>query len=157
MQRFLSALAGVASWVGTVRRAAGGFDYQLDMGGTMSGSMRENCSESGPVSEARAEFGVLFVAGFAEQRPGTAIAAFAGAIYRWLFRWNAGSNLGLASPPALSETVLTSAPGTAGGPAHAELAARMHLSTGEHEARWLLAESSWADLFTPPRFLGSNA
>jgi hypothetical protein len=30
----------------------------------------------------------------------------------------------------------------------------MHLSTGEHEARWLLAESSWADLFTPPRFLG---
>jgi hypothetical protein len=116
--------------------------------------MRENCSESGPVSEARAEFGVLFVAGFAEQRPGTAIAAFAGAIYRWLFRWNAGPHLGPASPPALSETVLTSAPGTAGGPAHAELAARMHLSTGEHEARWLLAESSWADLFTPPRFLG---
>ena len=27
-------------------------------------------------------------------------------------------------------------------------------SSGEGQARWLLAESSWANLFTPPRFLG---
>jgi hypothetical protein len=44
---------------------------------------------SGPISEDCPEFGVLFVAGFADQRPGTAIASFAGALYRWLFRWNA--------------------------------------------------------------------
>jgi hypothetical protein len=30
----------------------------------------------------------------------------------------------------------------------------LRLSTGERGARWLLAESSWAGLFDPPRFLG---
>jgi len=34
---------------------------------------------SGRISEDRSEFGVLFVPGFAEQHPGTAIASFAGA------------------------------------------------------------------------------
>jgi len=100
-----------------------------------------------PVSE----FGVLFVAGFGEQRPGTAIASFASALYRWLFRWNASGTRRSASPPTLSQTALSSA---GGGPAHATLAVPMPLTSGEREARWQLAESSWADLFTPPRFLG---
>jgi hypothetical protein len=108
---------------------------------------------SDPLSEDRSEFGVLFVAGFAEQRPGAAIAEFAGTVYRWLFRWNARPHL-RSAPPTLSETVLDSASGADGGPAHVTLAVPLHLNTGKHDARWLLAESSWADLFTPPRFLG---
>jgi hypothetical protein len=120
----------------------------------MSASIRENCSESGPVSEDRPELGVLFVAGFAEQRPGTAIAAFAGAMYRWLFRWNATSHVAPASLPTLSDTVLASAAGAGDGPAHVTLAVPGYLGTRKPQARWLLAESSWADLFTPPTFLG---
>ena len=120
----------------------------------MSAPVRENCSESASISQDRPEFGVLFVAGFAEQRPGTAITAFAGAVYRWLFRWNARSHAQGASPPTLSDTVLAGAPGADDGPAHVTLAVPAFLGTEKPEARWLLAESSWADLFTPPRFLG---
>jgi hypothetical protein len=109
---------------------------------------------SGPIGEDCSEFGVLFVAGFGEQRPGTAITSFAGAIYRWLFRWNAAPQTWQASPPAFSQTVLSSASSADDGPAHAILTVPLGLSTGKREARWLLAESSWADLFTPPRFLG---
>ena len=107
-----------------------------------------------PISEDCTEFGVLFVAGFAEQRPGTAIASLASALYRWLFWWNAGPHRWPASPPSLGHTVLSGASGADDGPVHVRLAVPLHLSTGEHDARWLLAESSWADLFTPPRFLG---
>lgn len=94
---------------------------------------------SDTVSEGCSEFGVLFVPGFAEQRPGTAIAPFAGVIYRWLFRWNAGPQLWPASPPALSETVLS---GGEGGPAHVTLTVPLLPVTGKSDARWLLAESS---------------
>jgi hypothetical protein len=114
-------------------------------GGSMTGPIDdEDCSE----------FGVLFVPGFTEQRPGTAIASFAGAIYRWLFRWNATPQTWQASPPTLSQAELASAWSADDGPAHATLTVPLGLSTGEREARWLLAESSWADLFTPPHFLG---
>jgi hypothetical protein len=109
---------------------------------------------SGPIGEDCSEFGVLFVAGFAEQRPGTAIVSFAGAVYRWLFSWNATPRTSLASPPALSQTALSGALSANDDPAHAILTVPLGLSTGKREARWLLAESSWADLFTPPRFLG---
>ena len=117
----------------------------------MSGPSGEDCSEPGLIREDCSEFGVLFVAGFAEQRPGDAIAAFANALYRWMFRWNARPHPWSASPPTFSEAALAT---TDDGPAHATLAVPVRLSTGEHDARWLLAESSWADLFTPPRFLG---
>jgi hypothetical protein len=108
---------------------------------------------SGRISEDRSEFGVLFVPGFGEQQPGTAIASLAGAIYRWLFRWNSRPHRWAGSPPVLSDAVLSSTSGT-DEPAHLTLAVPLQLSTGERDARWLLAESSWADLFTPPRFLG---
>jgi hypothetical protein len=97
---------------------------------------------------------VLFVPGFAEQRPGSAIGGFAGAVFRWLFWWNSGSQEKLASPPVLSDTVLSGWSGGDGEPAHLTLAVPLLLSCGERDARWLLAESSWASLFTPPRFLG---
>jgi hypothetical protein len=109
---------------------------------------------SGPIGEDCSEFGVLFVAGFGEQRPGTAIASFAGSLYRWLFRWNARPQGWQGSPPALSHTTLSRVVSADYGPAHATLTVPLGLSTGEREARWLLAESSWADLFTPPQFLG---
>lgn len=120
----------------------------------MSAPVGENCSDSASISQDRPELGVLFVAGFADQRPGTAIAAFAGAVYRWLFRWNAGSGVQWAPPPTLSDTVLANVPSADDGPAHVTLAAPAYLGTEKPEARWLFAESSWADLFTPPRFLG---
>jgi hypothetical protein len=104
------------------------------------------------IGEKCSEFGVLFVPGFAEQRSGGAIESFAAAIYRWLFRWKSSPCEPQASPPVLSETVLY----TAGDePAHLTLAADLHLSTGERRVRWLVAESSWADAFTPPGFLGA--
>ena len=130
--------------VGTVRRLRWQLRYRLGMGGTMSALIRENCSESGPISEDRPELGVLFVAGFAEQRPGTAIAAFAGAMYRWLFRWNATSHVEPTSLPTLSDTVLASAAGADDGPAHVTLAVPGYLGTEKPQARWLLTESSWA-------------
>jgi hypothetical protein len=117
--------------------AAGSLDFRLSMGGTMSG----------PIGEDRSEFGVLFVAGFAEQRPGAAIASFAGAVYRWLFRWNARPHPSSASRPSLSHTVLAGAPDADGGPAHVRLTVPVDLSSGVRDARWLLAESSWAGLF----------
>jgi hypothetical protein len=120
----------------------------------MSGPGVTNCPGSGPGREDRAEFGVLFVAGFGDQRSGTAIAAFAGAVYHWLYRWNARPHQRCATPPSLSNAVLNSAPSADDQPAHVKLAVPLHLSTGSHDANWLLAESSWADLFSPPQFLG---
>jgi hypothetical protein len=68
---------------------------------------------SGRGSEDCAEFGVLYVAGFAEQRPVGAVAAFAGALYRWLYRWNSRPHVWPASPPTLRDTVLSGDQGTA--------------------------------------------
>jgi hypothetical protein len=59
-----------------------------------------------------------------------------------------------ASPPTLSDTVLSGDVGKADEPAHLTLSVPLHLSTGERDARWLIAESSWAGLFRPPQFLG---
>jgi hypothetical protein len=103
------------------------------------------------ISGDRAEFGVLFVDGFREQRPGSAIALLAATLYRWLFYWNAKPD---PHPPVLSEVELSSAGGEDDQPAHLVLSVPLHLSTGDRNARWLLAESSWAELFTEPRFLG---
>jgi hypothetical protein len=88
-----------------------------------------------------------------------AITSFAGALYRWLFRWNARARLGSAWRPVLSDTALSGCSGGDGGPAHVTLAAPVNLNireqgTEKREARWLLAESSWASIFSPPRFLG---
>jgi hypothetical protein len=109
---------------------------------------------SSQMSDECPEFGVLFVPGFAEQRPGSAIASFAAALYRWLFRWNARPDPRSAPLPALSHAVLSGLSETGDEPAHLTLNVPLNLSTGERDARWLLAESSWADLFTPPGFLG---
>ena len=117
------------------------FDHGSDVGGTMSGG----------ISKDRPELGGLFVAGFGEQHPGSAIASLAAALYRRLFRWNAKPHLWPASLPVLSDTVL---PGADGEPAHPTLAVPSQLSTGERGARWLLAGSSWANLFDPPGSVG---
>jgi hypothetical protein len=71
-----------------------------------------------------------------------------------LFQWNFEPGGTLASLPVLTNTVLSSALAADAEPAHLRLAVRLPLSSGARDARWLLAESSWADLFTPPRFLG---
>jgi hypothetical protein len=106
------------------------------------------------VCEERAEFGVLFVDGFAAQGPGSGVASLAAALYRWLFRWNCEQGLWDESAPKLKDAVLSSSEGGVGEPAHLVLDVPLRLSTGEHRGRWLIAESSWADLFAPPQFLG---
>jgi hypothetical protein len=102
------------------------------------------------ITDDRAEFGVLFVNGFREQRPGSAIILLATALYRWLFSWNQRPD----RPPALHEVALARAGHGDDQPAHLTLSVPLHLNTGDRDARWLLAESSWADLFTVPGFLG---
>lgn len=57
-------------------------------------------------------------------------------------------------PPVLSHAVLSGPSERGDEPAHLTLTVPLNLSTGRHDARWLLAESSWADLFAPPGFLG---
>jgi hypothetical protein len=109
---------------------------------------------SSRMSDECVEFGVLFVPGFAEQRPGSAIASFATALYRWLFRWNSRPNPHSTPPPTLSHAVLSGLREAGDETAHLTLTVPLNLSTGERDAHWMLAESSWADLFTPPRFLG---
>ncbi|HLY66001.1 MAG TPA: hypothetical protein VKU60_10750, partial [Chloroflexota bacterium] len=55
----------------------------------------------------------------------------------------------------LSEVVLSETSGEDGPPARLTLSACLHLADDDvRPARWLLAESSWADVFTTPRFLG---
>jgi hypothetical protein len=98
-----------------------------------------------------AEFGVLFVDGIAKHRPGSAVTSLAGALFRWLFRWNQAEGLWVPLAPVLRETVLPPAGGE--DPAHVILEAPLLLSDGERYGRWLLAESSWADTCPPPRFL----
>jgi hypothetical protein len=120
----------------------------------MSAPVMENSPEPGSISQDRPELGVLFVGGFADQRPGTAIAEFGGAVYRWLFRWDARLPKESASPPALSDTVLSGASAAGDDPAHVTLGVPAYLGTEKPKPQWLLAESSWADLFAPARFLG---
>jgi len=57
-----------------------------------------DCTDDGPV-----EFGVLFVAGFKHQRPGSAVASLAAALYRWLFQWNARKDEGPHCRPTLRD------------------------------------------------------
>src|ERR1700733_10270088 len=120
----------------------------------MCAPVMENAPEPGSITQDRPELGVLFVGGFADQRPGTAIAEFGGAVYRWLFRWSADWPKTPAPPPTLSNTVLAGALAAGDDPAHVTLGVPAYLGTEQPEPRWLLAESSWADLFAPARFLG---
>jgi hypothetical protein len=99
----------------------------------------------------RAEFGVLFVDGIAKQRPGSAVTSLAGALFRWLYRWNKAEGLWVPRSPVLRETRL---PGPGDGqPAYVILEAPLFLSSGQRYGRWLLAESSWANAYATPRFL----
>jgi hypothetical protein len=96
------------------------------------------------------EFGVLFVDGIGKQQPGSAVTSLAAALFGWLFRWNRAESLSLPRSPVLDTAVLSAGED---GPAHVILEAPLFLDSGERQARWLLAESSWADAHAPPRFL----
>jgi hypothetical protein len=102
------------------------------------------------VSRDHAEFGVLFVHGIGQQGPGRTVASFAAALYSWLFRWNCPEDMPPDKSPTLRHAVLS--PESGGDPAHVSLAVPLDLSDGQHHAHWLLAESQWANAFTP-RFL----
>lgn len=124
----------------------------LENGSGLGGIMSDG------ICEKRSEFGVLFVGGFGVQGSGTAIASLGGALYRWLFHWSCQADLWDESSPKLEDTVLSASGGADSEPAH--LILDLPLRPGADEpgeqsrGRWLLAESSWADLFAPPRFLG---
>jgi hypothetical protein len=110
------------------------------------------------VGADRADFGVLFVGGFASQRRGDAVAAFSAALYRWLYRWNGrhedDGGRPAARNPLLADAVLSAAQSDGqGGPAHLTLSAGW--SWGEaKDAKWLISESCWASIFDVPDFLG---
>lgn len=103
--------------------------------------------------DTRAEFGVLFVGGIGKGRPGSVISAFAAALYGWLFRWNGGTSLSEKPSPALQDVVLSPEAAGDGGPAHVTLEVPLRLQSGTRQGRWLLAESSWADVSALPRFV----
>ena len=103
--------------------------------------------------EGRHEFGILFVGGIEHQRPGSALASFSAALYAWLVDWNCNSGRPPGSWPALKDARLSSGGGEDYEPAHLTLEVPLGLSDGPAHARWLLAESWWPALFTPPRFL----
>ncbi len=102
--------------------------------------------------DARVEFGVLYVGGIGKERPGSAVSAFAAALYGWLFWWNRGANPAEKPSLALQDAVLSPAAGD-GAPAHVTLEASLRLKNGTRPGRWLLAESSWADVSALPRFV----
>jgi hypothetical protein len=89
---------------------------------------------SGRISEHRSEFGVLFAAGFAEQRPGSAIASLAAALYCWLLRWNCRTQVWPSSPPVLGDMMLTGT-GTRTMSLRTRRWLSLHLSMGERDAR----------------------
>jgi hypothetical protein len=109
---------------------------------------------SGDAGEEHAEFGVLFVGGIGKQRPGSAVRAFAAALHGWLFLWNRGISLSQSPSPVLHDAVLSPAPGGDDGPAHLtlELGVQQFKSDGRR-GRWLLAESSWAEVSVVPHFV----
>jgi hypothetical protein len=107
----------------------------------------------GPVSGKKVEFGVLFVEGIGGQRPGSAVASLGAALFRWLLRWNRAEGLTSPEAPVLGKTVLCAGESGSAEPAHLIFEAPLRLSGGERPARWLLAESSWADAHAPLRFL----
>lgn len=84
------------------------------------------------IGEDRSEFCALFVAGSAEQRPGSAIALLAAALYCWLFRWNYRAHVRQASPP-VSGTMLSGAGSGCDDLTHLTLAVPFLLSTGERD------------------------
>jgi hypothetical protein len=105
------------------------------------------------------DLGVLFVHGIGQQRAGRTLVSFGTALYHWLYRWNCDKET-LERAPELSDAILCSAdcPGDVDEPAQAKLTPRLSPATASEdgepvEARWLLAESWWAEAFAPPRFL----
>ncbi|HEX9824359.1 MAG TPA: hypothetical protein VGB51_08210 [Actinomycetota bacterium] len=101
-----------------------------------------------------ADLGVLFVHGIGSQKAGQTLLQFGEPLFRWLFRW-----LGDGTDPGgddsnrsvrLTGTELE--PG--GGPASCTVTIEAPPGpTGEPDTqRWLLAESWWAEAFTPPPF-----
>jgi hypothetical protein len=107
----------------------------------------------GPVSGKQAEFGVLFVEGIGGQRPGSAVASLGAALFRWLLRWNRAECLTSQEAPVLGKTLLCAGESGSAEPAYLMLEVPLRLSGGDRSARWLLAESSWADAHAPLRFL----
>lgn len=112
------------------------------------------------ISDKRPELGVLFVSGFKQQEPGSAVALLGAALYGWLYKWNStvdpdpDLDTDPLSRPRLSDVVLPSGTSEDCPPAHMRLSARLHLADRDCDARWMLAESPWTDMFKTPRFLG---
>ena len=109
---------------------------------------------SGDVGQEHAEFGVLIVGGIGKQRPGSTVIAFAAALHGWLFWWNRGKSLSEPPSPALHGAVLSPTLSGDEGPARVTLDLDMPEFTSDgRQGRWLLAESSWAEVSVVPRFV----
>jgi hypothetical protein len=62
------------------------------------------------ISDKRPELGVLFVSGFKQQEPGSAVALLGAALYGWLYKWNSTVDPDPLSQPRLSDVVLPAVP-----------------------------------------------
>jgi pimeloyl-ACP methyl ester carboxylesterase len=107
----------------------------------------------GCAEEVRPEFGVLFVGGIGKQRAGSSVRVFAAALYGWLFWWNSETCPPLEPSPALHDAVLSPALGGDDGPAHVTLQVPLQLGSETRMGHWLLAESSWGEASSLPRFV----
>ena len=104
--------------------------------------------------DERHDLGVLFVHGIGEQREGRTLTSFTTALYTWLFHWNSRQDGERLRVPQLRDVVLSpSASGCSDEPAHGSMRTELRLADGTpYDRRWLLAESWWAEVFSPPRF-----
>lgn len=92
----------------------------------------------------KADLGVLFVHGIGTQQRGDTLLQFAEPIVHWI--QTRGGLEAINTPTQLSTTLLLDQDDDSRTPAHTRLDFGSH---GE-EARWLFAESQWADSFQPP-------
>jgi hypothetical protein len=115
-------------------------------------------TEPGGAAASRRPFdlGVLLVQGIGTEPQGEVLVQFSDSIYRWLHHWlvkgdkNLTNELTMPEPAvSLHDTRLR----TSDEPPHTTLTWRLRPTTGHGntgEAHLLLAESRWADAFSPP-------
>jgi len=112
---------------------------------------------AGVEEERKSDLAVLFVHGIGEQREGQTLVAFADTLAGWFTRWlshNGESEPSIGRPSPATHVAVTGTQLQPDGKAPATV--KMIVSAPEAEglgkpSEWLLAESWWAEVFSPPK------